>query len=100
MISGYKSTLYEELLEDWNIYSFQAACHHGIATEYIWMNYPSPMELHDYRYLGDTFRERERLKKIKETWIKRFRSMSILERQAILAEIHDLCETETGENFL
>ena len=38
MISGYKSTLYSELLEGWHTYSFQAACHHGVATEYVWMN--------------------------------------------------------------
>ena len=85
MISGYKSPLYSELLENWSAYSFQAACHHGVATEYIWMNYPVPEELHDYRYLGDTFRDRERIKLKSERWVRRLRAMPILERQALLS---------------
>lgn len=87
MISGYQSTLYTKMLKSWQTYSFQAACHHGVATEYVWMNYPSPVELHDYRYLGDTFRERERLKLIKRNWIRRLKSMPVLERKALLAAI-------------
>jgi len=87
MISGYKSALYAEFLKDWNTYYFQAGCHHGIATEYIWMNYLSPVELHDYRYLGDTFRERERIKLRSESWIRRLKSMPVLERKALLSAI-------------
>lgn len=89
MISGYKSKLYEESLESWETYSFQATCHHGVATEYIWMNYPSPVELHDYSYLGDTFRERERIKRKSERWIRRLNTIPILERQALLSAISD-----------
>lgn len=92
MISGYKSTLYAESLEGWYTYSFQAACHHGVATEYIWMNYPPPVELHDYRYMGDTFRERERIKKKSDRWVRRLESMPVLERQALLSAIHTVCE--------
>lgn len=99
MISGYKSPLYAESLEGWNTYSFEAACHHGTATEYIWMNYPSPVELHDYRYLGDTFRERERLKKISENMIRRFRTMPVLERRVLLAAINSACGEETDKNL-
>jgi len=95
MISGYKSPFYADLLEYWNTYSFEAACHHGTATEYIWMNYPAPVELHDYRYLGDTFRERERLKKISENLVRRFRSMPVLERRALLAAINSSCVPES-----
>ena len=94
MISGYKSLLYEELLEDWNTYSFKAGCHNGTATEYIWMNYPSPVQLHDYRYLGDTFRERERLKRITKNMIRRFRTMPVLKRRALLLAINSSCGSE------
>ena len=87
MISGYHSRLYAEMLQGWCTYSFQAGCHHGVATEYVWMNYPAPIELHDYRYLGDTFRERERLKLIKRNWIRRLKSMPVLEREALLSAI-------------
>ena len=63
MISGYESALYKELLKGWDTHRFQAACHHGVATEWLWMNYSAPVELHDYRYLGNAFRERERIKR-------------------------------------
>lgn len=102
MISGYKSPLYAELLEGWNTYSFEAGCHHGTATEHLWMNYPAPVELHDYRYLGDTFRERERLKKITQNMVRRFRSMPVLERRALVAAINSSCGPEatcTGRDF-
>lgn len=100
MISGYKSQLYEESLENWRTHSFQAACHHGVATEYIWMNYPAPVELHDYSYLGDTFRDRERIKLRSERWVRRLRAIPVLERQALLAAIHNLNGTKTEKNYV
>jgi DNA adenine methylase len=87
MISGYQSPLYVKMLEGWHTHSFQGACHHGVATEYVWTNYLSPVELHDYRYLGDTFRERERIKLRSKRWILRLKAMPVLERQALLAAI-------------
>ena len=53
MISGYGSQLYMDSLNNWYTYSFQATTHHGMATEWIWMNYTAPIHLHDYCYLGD-----------------------------------------------
>lgn len=92
MISGYESALYNELLKGWYTHCFQAACHHGVATEWLWMNYSPPVELHDYRYLGNTFRERERIKRKSERWVARLQSMPILERQALLSAIHVIRE--------
>lgn len=88
MISGYESALYKESLDGWHTSFFQAACHHGVATEYVWMNYPPAVELHDYRYLGNTFREREHIKLKSERWVRRLGAMPVLERQALLAAIH------------
>lgn len=87
MISGYKSALYMESLKGWYTYYFKAGCHHGIAIEWVWMNYPPPVELHDYRYLGSNFRERERIKKKSGIWVNKFKSMPVLERQALLNRI-------------
>ena len=88
MISGYKSQLYMDSLKGWNTHSFQSTTHNGTATEWIWMNYPPPEELHDYRYLGDNFRERERIKKKTKRWISRLKQMPVLERQALLSTIY------------
>jgi site-specific DNA-adenine methylase len=92
MISGYESSLYKESLKGWHTHSFRAVCHHGVATEWLWMNYRNPVELHDYRYLGNTFRERERIKRKSERWVAKLQSMPILERQALLAAMHVLRE--------
>ncbi len=61
-----------------------------MATEWLWMNFPPPLELHDYRYLGQTFRERERIQRKRKRWTARLRCMPALERYAILSAIADL----------
>ena len=60
--------------------------------EWLWMNYKSPVELHDYRYLGDNFRKREHLKNKKKRWVARLESMPVLECRALLAAIDTLKE--------
>lgn len=89
MISGYKSELYLKSLKDWSTYSFQAACHYGTATEYVWMNYDFPEQLHDYRYLGDNFRQRESIKIKLAGWVKRINSLPTLQRQALLKTLNN-----------
>ena len=51
------------------------------------MNFPPPLELHDYRYLGRNFRERERIKRKKLRWLNRLHRMDSLERHAIMMAI-------------
>lgn len=85
MISGYESALYNDSLNGWHTHSFQSKCHYGVATEWLWMNYKAPVELHDYRFLGKNFRERERIKKKSERWVAKLKSMPILERQALMS---------------
>jgi DNA adenine methylase len=92
MISGYESRLYKESLKSWQTHSFQAATHHGMATEWIWMNYPRPVQLHDYRHLGDNFREREKIKLRSKRWSARFKTIPTLERQAILSALKTVNE--------
>lgn len=91
MISGYWSSLYSEMLEGWNSMHFEAMTRGGrTATEWVWFNFPLPVELHDYRYLGENFRERERIKRKKLRWTARLQRMPVLERQALLSAIREL----------
>ena len=86
IISGYWSPLYAEMLAGWRTMSFSAVKRSGeLAEEWLWMNYPAPLELHDYRYLGANFRERERLKRQRERWEQKLRKMSPLQCQAMMA---------------
>ena len=84
ILSGYQSTLYSKELQDWHLKTFQAATSNGVAIECVWMNYPPPLELHDYRYMGRNFRERERINNKKKRWIKRLDKMSARDRDVLL----------------
>ena len=88
MISGYESPLYVESLKSWHQHSFQAKTHNGTAIESVWMNYSHPKELHDYQFLGDDYRERERIKRRTKRWLSRLRKMPVLERKALLSAIY------------
>lgn len=90
MISGYYSDLYARELAGWNTISFQTTTRGStLATEHVWMNYPEPTALHDYRYLGEDYRERERINKKKTRWLNRLKSLDSLERQALLSVIEE-----------
>lgn len=88
MISGYESALYKKYLYDWNTFTFQAKTHKSVAIEWIWMNYPEPTALHDYRYLGNNFRERAKIRNTARSWQTRIEKMSVLERTALLSILH------------
>jgi hypothetical protein len=87
MISGYWSELYSSSLHRWNSIHFEAMTRGGMATEWLWFNFPEPVALHDYRYLGESFRERQDLKRQRQRWIARLESMSILKKRMLLAAI-------------
>jgi len=88
MISGYYSELYATALNRWRAARFTTTTRGGnIAEEWVWMNFPPPLELHDYRYLGRNFRERERIKRKKLRWLNRLHRMDSLERHAIMMAI-------------
>jgi DNA adenine methylase len=88
IISGYSSPLYAKELKEWNAASFQTTTRGGRpVAEWVWYNYPRPVELHDYRFLGSDYRERERIKRKKRRWVNRLATMPTLERQALLSAI-------------
>ena len=88
MLSGYWSELYGEALCDWSLIHFESMTRGGhTATEYLWFNFPTPSVLHDDQFLGEGFRERERLKRIKVRWVARLKKMPLLDRQALLSAI-------------
>lgn len=85
LISGYWSQLYSDMLHDWRSITFTTGTRGGgRATEWLWMNYPEPVELHDYRYLGQNFREREKITRQRRRWAARLARMNTLQRRALL----------------
>ena len=93
ILSGYASKLYNELLPDWRTLTYNAITRGGtMAKETLWMNYPEPLELHDYRFLGKNFRERERIKRQKARWLARLQRMPTTQRYAFFEVITELRE--------
>lgn len=97
IVSGYWSQMYAAALANWNTVTFQSMTRGGrVATEWLWFNFPAPVALHDYRYLGRGFRERERIKRKKLRWVDRLRSMPVLEKRALLAAIAEIATSGDG----
>lgn len=94
MISGYPSELYDSSpVRGWRTVDCKTMTRGGVATERIWMNYPAPAELHDLRFLGGNFRERERIKRKKARWQAKLGKLDPLERAAIMECLRELeCE--------
>jgi len=84
VVSSYPNDLYNETLKDWCTIEFIAMTRGGTATEKVWYNYPTPTELHDYRYIGNNYRDREQLKGIVNRNVNKFKRMPDLQRNAIL----------------
>jgi len=87
MVSGYPSEVYDLALSSWRVIRYRTMTHGGPRTECLWMNYLEPAELHDYGYLGEGFRERERIRRMQARWRRRLAVMPSLERYALLSAI-------------
>jgi 16S rRNA G966 N2-methylase RsmD len=91
-VSGYFSELYAAKLARWRSIHWPEITRGGFSRDqWLWMNYPEPAELHDYRFLGQNYRERENLARQKRRWIERLRRMPRLKRlmlmEALLAAV-------------
>ncbi|MFD2581524.1 hypothetical protein ACFSR6_03420 [Pedobacter vanadiisoli] len=87
VISHYPCELYDEALKGWHTHDFQSMTRNGLRTERIYMNYPPPVILQDFRYIGKDYRERQRIKRKIERHINRLEAMPVDERTAILSSI-------------
>lgn len=90
MVSGYRCPLYDELFAGWRRVDFQGWTRHGPALESVWLNFDAAGELHDYRYVGANFRERERVKRQQARWRKRLEEMPAIQRRAMLQILLEL----------
>lgn len=101
-LSGYRCAVYDDAAgaQGWHRKDFQAMTHTGMQTESLWMNYdPAAIELHDYRYLGDDFRQRERIARKVKRWAGKLRSLPRHERGAILAALAGIGTASNGERI-
>lgn len=88
MVSHYHHPLYADMLKTWYTTSYMTTTRSGRAVrEHLWMNYDRPGHLHDYSFIGNDYRERERIKKKQDRWFENFTEMPDIERRALLRRL-------------
>jgi hypothetical protein len=95
MVSGYWSEMYAAALADWRAVQIPTVNRAGRrVVEWLWCNFPEPDELHDYRFLGANFRERERIRKKSKRWMSRLAGLNAVERSALRVALNLAPSTE------
>lgn len=92
-LSGYRSTMYDDASSrhGWHRMDYQAMTRRGVVTESLWTNYrPQDLAPAELTYLGDDFRERERLKRKRARWVARLAALPELERQYLFLALANL----------
>jgi DNA adenine methylase len=92
LISCYPNELYSKYLKGWYKVEFESQTRHGKATEWLFMNYdPKTItELHDFYYYGGDFTERQKIKRIMNNNVRKFKEMNPIFRNEYLKRIQDL----------
>lgn len=84
IISGYESALYNEALANWRCAGFSSMSHTGVRAEMVWYNFDTPQQLHDATYLGNSFRDRQTIRRRHDRLLDRFARMAPVERHHVL----------------
>lgn len=88
-LSGYRSPMYDAWAASmgYRRVDFNSMTRGGVRVESLWMNYPEPVELHDYSYVGANFTDRQRIKRKADRWVSMLANMPPLERGLVLSKI-------------
>lgn len=92
LVSGYYNELYAKSLAGWRHVSFRAMTHRGPRLESVWANFPEPHQLHDPRFLGKTFRERQSVQRRHRRLLDKLERMAGPERQHVISLIRERFE--------
>lgn len=84
LISGYRCALYDRLLGDWHRQDFFAATQSGRRQESVWFNFDRPERLHDARFIGASFRERQDVRRRASRLRQRVSSLPVAEQCVLL----------------
>lgn len=89
MLSGYDNPAYDRALAGWRRHTVPNQTQAGPVEETLWTNFEPDHRLHDYSYVGDDFRDRERIRRGRRTQVERLRRAPPIERAAMLSDIAD-----------
>lgn len=88
ILSGYANPVYARVLGDWRTETFKAKTHVDVRTETLWFNFEPPKQLHDSRYVGADFRERQTNRRRMDRLQDRITRMDAIERAAFMQWLH------------
>lgn len=97
LISGYAHPLYNDMLAKWSCRQFMAATHNGVREESVWFNFALPTQLHDARYIGRDFRERQTTKRRLQRLQEKVDAMHPVERNAFLQWMQERYPVHSSE---
>lgn len=89
ILSGYSCELYERELAGWHRIDYRIGTHAGGRVESAWCNFTPYLAMHDVRFVGRDFRERERIKRKRGRWVSRFKAMPPAERNVIAEALRE-----------
>jgi site-specific DNA-adenine methylase len=84
MVSGYRNPIYDEMLSGWRCERFNAKTHTDVREECVWMNFYVPDRLHDTRYMGSNYRERQTRIRRRTRLYERIERMEPTERNELI----------------
>lgn len=87
LISGCPSELYGRELRDWRCISYRTRTRGRTLTECLWCNFPEPTVLHDWRWAGQSHRQRVSLKRLAARWLGKLERMKPRQRGYLLDAI-------------
>lgn len=93
ILSGYPSSLYDQLLGGWQTVEVQVMNHSGVRTEKLWYNFTVD-RVHWCNFAGKNFTDRQRIKRKAENWGRNYMALANNERLAVLSAI---MAVEAGE---
>ncbi|HEV2692081.1 MAG TPA: hypothetical protein VG347_04225 [Verrucomicrobiae bacterium] len=71
-------------MKGWRCISYRTRTRGRTLTECLWLNYPPPTELHDWRFFGGTHRERVTIKRFAARMVNRLEKYPPLKRNFVL----------------
>ena len=87
IISHYPFYLYDKVLKDWRTKEFLSTTRSGQVVEKLYMNFEKPKALQDYRYIGEDFTDRQRIKRQNKRLFNKIAQLPLYQRQLLLSEI-------------
>ena len=78
------------MLPDWHTVDFQSMTRGGVRTETVWMNFNPPAVPSELTFLGENYRERERIKRKKSRWAEKLKKLPMAEQAAIMEVLREI----------